>query len=140
MMLRSLLAASAIAAVGGNQADVPPILDPAPYTAWTSTSSDGLSRRADVEVPFTNSTGSADFVTMLRVDLVGDAAQRGQAQGELVSQGGAIPSPPVTASPRNTTTSAQPHSRTTAHPSLPRSPKPPRRPHTVPSSRPSWWS
>jgi hypothetical protein len=90
MMLRLLLAASAIATIGGTQADVPPILDPAPYTTWTSTSLDGLSRRAEVKVPFTNSTGSDDFVNMLRVDLVGDAVQRGQAHGELVSQGDTI--------------------------------------------------
>jgi hypothetical protein len=60
-----------------------PILDPAPYTVWTATSSDGLSRRAEVSVPFTNSSGADDFVNIWRADLIGDATQRGIAQGEL---------------------------------------------------------
>jgi hypothetical protein len=63
--------------------DLPPILDPAPYTEWTLTSSDGLSKRANVNVPFTNQTGDDDFVNLWRADLVGDATQRGFSQGEL---------------------------------------------------------
>ena len=59
------------------------VLDPLPHTAWGPVSSDGLSRRADVRVPFTNSSGADDEVFHWRVDLVGNAAQRGQAQGEL---------------------------------------------------------
>jgi hypothetical protein len=63
--------------------DLPPILDPAPYTTWVGTSSDGLSRRANIAVPFTNSSGDEDVVNMWRADLIGDATQRGIAHGEL---------------------------------------------------------
>ncbi len=34
-----------------------PLLDPAAYTKWVETSSDGLSRKAVISVPFVNSTG-----------------------------------------------------------------------------------
>mmetsp|Transcript_5090 Transcript_5090/g.6452 ORF Transcript_5090/g.6452 Transcript_5090/m.6452 type:complete len:480 (+) Transcript_5090:59-1498(+) len=63
--------------------DLPPILDPTPYTVWDGTSTDGLSRRAAVNVPFTNSSGDDDFVNLWRADLIGDATQRGFSQGEL---------------------------------------------------------
>ena len=70
-----LLLASALA-----DSSVPPILDPQPYTTWSEFSSDGLSKKAVLSVPFTNSSGDADFVLLKRLDLVGNATQRGRAQ------------------------------------------------------------
>ena len=67
-------------ALGHADNAVPPILDPAPYTTWSETSSDGLSKKAVLSVPFTNSSGDADFVLLKRLDLVGNATQRGRAQ------------------------------------------------------------
>lgn len=72
----------ALAAVAGARADYPPLLDPSEYTSWTSTSNDGLSRRAAVAVPFVNGSGAEDVVALTRLDLVGDAGQRGFAQVE----------------------------------------------------------
>lgn len=85
--MRSLV--SLVVALGGLwavAAEYPPILDPSPYTTWTAKSSDGLSRRADIAVPFVNSSGAADDVVLFRLDLVGDASQRGVAQGELLAR------------------------------------------------------
>jgi hypothetical protein len=77
---RLAVALSAVAAQ-----TTPPILDPAGYTTWVATSSDGLSRKALIDVPFTNSSGGNDHVLMTRVDLAGNAQQRGFAQGELLA-------------------------------------------------------
>jgi hypothetical protein len=63
----------------------PTVFDPSPYTKWVATSSDGLSRKAVVDIPFTNSSGLPDHVNYLRLDLVGDTYHRGFAQGELLS-------------------------------------------------------
>jgi hypothetical protein len=59
------------------------VLDPAPFTAWTATSSDGLSKRGQVSIPFTNIAGQEDVVAYSRADLVGNAQQRGFSHGEL---------------------------------------------------------
>ena len=67
----------------GAQTTQNPILDPANFTTWDGTSSDGLSRRASINVPFVNTTGADDNVMYWRADLVGNAQQRGFAQGEL---------------------------------------------------------
>jgi len=63
----------------------PVILDPKPYTTWTSQSSDGLSKKAFVSVPFVNETGQDDSVNIYRVNLVGSASDRGRAQGQLLA-------------------------------------------------------
>ena len=68
------------------QNTAPPVLDPAPYTTWSEQSSDGLSKKAIVSVPFTNSSGDTDFVLLKRLDLVGNATQRGRAQVDPVSR------------------------------------------------------
>jgi len=78
------LAAAAQATMPLNWENV--VLDPAPYTTWVATSSDGLSRRAQVDVPFVNASGVGDMISYSRVDLVGNAQQRGFAQGELFAQ------------------------------------------------------
>jgi hypothetical protein len=58
----------------------PVIFDPALYTSWVAVSSDGLSRKALVSIPFTNSSGLPDTVEYTRLDLVGDTFSRGFAQ------------------------------------------------------------
>jgi hypothetical protein len=81
------LAALLLALLGADatNAAANPILDPAPFTKWVSTSGDGLSRKAVLSVPFVNASGSDDSVNLWRVDLVGNAQQRGFAQGELLA-------------------------------------------------------
>jgi hypothetical protein len=46
-------------------------------------SSDGLWRKAVINVPFTNATGDIDNVYAYRVDLVGDNVARGFAHVRL---------------------------------------------------------
>lgn len=56
------------------------------YTTWNSEKV-GSSRRAEIYVDFTGEDGTADFVHMYRLDLVGNAYERGYAQGYLMSRG-----------------------------------------------------
>jgi len=83
MPKHSLIALLTLVSVGTAHADANPIFDPAPFTKWVATSTDGLSRKAVVSVPFVNSSGANDSVNLWRADLVGNAQQRGFAQGEL---------------------------------------------------------
>ena len=77
MLSASLLAL--LAPVFAYNSAVPPILDPSPYTTWVGVSSDGLSRKAVINVPFTNATGDLDNVYAYRIDLIGDNVARGFA-------------------------------------------------------------
>lgn len=56
------------------------------YTTWNNLKRAGKSRRAEIQVDFTADDGSADFVHMFRVDLVGNAYDRGYAQGYLLAR------------------------------------------------------
>lgn len=62
----------------------PQQLDPTDFTDWSQTY--GESRRADIHVPFTNEDGSDDFVRLYRLDLVGNAYERGFAHGALMAK------------------------------------------------------
>ena len=83
MLNHLIIALLTLVSAGSANADANPIFDPAPYTNWVATSTDGLSRKAVVSVPFVNSSGANDSVNLWRADLVGNAQQRGFAQGEL---------------------------------------------------------
>ena len=83
MLNHLIIALLTLVSVGTAHADANPIFDPAPFTKWVATSTDGLSRKAVVSVPFVNSSGANDSVNLWRADLVGNAQQRGFAQGEL---------------------------------------------------------
>lgn len=63
----------------------PPTLDPKPYTEWVRTN--GASRMGLIDVPFTNQDdGTIDNVHLYRLDLVGNAQERGFAHGALLAK------------------------------------------------------
>lgn len=59
------------------------------YTNW-NLHRVGKSRKALVDVRFTAADGSEDYVTVTRLDLVGNAYDRGYAQGQLLHEGNVI--------------------------------------------------
>jgi hypothetical protein len=86
-MLTSILSLGIIA-VSSAQVDFqtpPPIFEASTYTTWDKKSVDG-SRRGQIYVPFKDAQGNDDFVSMLRLDLVGDAKARGHAHGKLLAK------------------------------------------------------
>lgn len=69
----------------GEYAEPPPTLDPQPHTTWSQVKV-GESRKADINIPFTATDGTSDFVAMLRLDLVADSGyDRGYAHGYLLA-------------------------------------------------------
>lgn len=63
----------------------PPTLDPKPYTVWNKNYKD--SRVGFIDVPFLNEAdGSEDNVHLYRLDLVGNAYERGFAHGQLMAE------------------------------------------------------
>lgn len=69
----------------GAQYQIPPQqLDPTPFTEWSQTY--GESKRADIHVPFVNEDGTDDFVRLYRLDLVGNAYEKGFAHGALMAK------------------------------------------------------
>ncbi len=62
----------------------PPTFEAKEYTNWNNLKRAGKSRRGDIYVPFKANDGSDDFVSMTRVDLVGNAYDRGYAHGFLL--------------------------------------------------------
>ena len=78
--MKALALVAVVALSAAKAQTLNPIIDPTPYTEWIRTSSDGLSRRASVKVPFVNASGADDNVHIWQADFVGDAAQRGFAQ------------------------------------------------------------
>jgi hypothetical protein len=84
-MIRAIFASLLAAAAATNEYKTPPpILDPAPYTSWQR--SEGPSRLAVIDVPFTDESGNADNVHCYRMDLVGDVYARGFAHGALLAK------------------------------------------------------
>lgn len=75
----------AAAAVAANEYPAPPATFVASdFTSWQKREVAG-SRRAEVDVQFTAADGTADFVQLVRLDLVGDTKQRGFAHGALLA-------------------------------------------------------
>ena len=66
MLNHLIIALLTLVSAGSANADANPIFDPAPYTNWVATSTDGLSRKAVVSVPFVNSSGANDSVNLSR--------------------------------------------------------------------------
>lgn len=69
------------------------------FTKWDSLRA-GKSRRATVDVRFAGADGAEDYVTVTRLDLVGNSYDRGYAFGKLMSKGRLTPSPLWINSPR----------------------------------------
>lgn len=63
-----------------------PTFDASSFTTWTGESV-GKSRRANVYVPFTAADGSADMISVMQLDLVGNDYERGYAHGYLMAKG-----------------------------------------------------
>jgi hypothetical protein len=64
----------------------PPTFQAKEFTTWNNKKV-GNSRRGEIHIPFTNPTdGSNDFVSMTRVDLLGNAYDRGFAHGALLTK------------------------------------------------------
>jgi hypothetical protein len=56
------------------------------YTTWQAKKA-GNSKRGEINVKFTADDGSDDYVTITRLDLVGNSYDRGYAHGKLMSRG-----------------------------------------------------
>lgn len=63
-----------------------PTFQAADYTTWSSHLQVKGSRRANIDVEYVNDDGENDYVSMIRLDLVGDAATRGYASGALLAK------------------------------------------------------
>jgi hypothetical protein len=55
------------------------------YTTWNQLRRVGKSRRAEIDISFKAADGSDDQVQMVRLDLVGNAKERGFAHGSLLA-------------------------------------------------------
>ncbi len=64
----------------------PPTFQAKDFTTWQHLKHDG-SKRADILIPFTGADGQEDSIKLFRVDLVGDAYNRGYGHGYLLSRG-----------------------------------------------------
>lgn len=53
------------------------------FTQWHDRSVKG-SRKASIDVSFTDEDGDSDYIKLVRLDLVGDAETRGFASGSLL--------------------------------------------------------
>jgi hypothetical protein len=65
----------------------PPTFEAKDFTKWDNIKRSGKSRRADIHVDYKAEDGSDDFVHLYRLDLVGNAYDRGYAQGYLMAKG-----------------------------------------------------
>jgi hypothetical protein len=63
-----------------------PTFEAKDYTTWHKTMVK-KSKRADIRVDFKAADGSDDYVSMTRVDLVGNVYDRGYAHGYLLAKG-----------------------------------------------------
>ena len=66
--------------------DPPATYQAADYTKWNWIHKAGDSRRAEINVQFTAADGSADYISLIRLDLQGDAYSRGFAHGKLLTK------------------------------------------------------
>lgn len=86
-MLYSTIAAVTLSMVALAQATdyppAPPTFQAKDYTTWAKLRHE-KSKRADINVRYTNTAGEADYVDLFRVDLVGDAYNRGYGHGYLL--------------------------------------------------------
>ena len=64
----------------------PPTFQASEYTTWKTLRHD-KSKRADINVAYTDAAGNPDTVDIFRVDLVGDAYNRGYGHGFLLHRG-----------------------------------------------------
>ena len=78
---------SVLCVLGDNVYPAPPAtFEAAKYTKWDVLRKSGDSRRATIDVQFTAADGTADSITMIRLDLVGDPKARGFAHGALLAK------------------------------------------------------
>ena len=63
-----------------------PTFEASKYTKWDKQTVKG-SRKGKIYVPFKADDGSDDFVSVIRLDLVGDSQARGFAHGALLYKG-----------------------------------------------------
>ncbi len=64
----------------------PPTFEAKDYTTWHKKLVQ-KSRRGDIRVDFKADDGSDDYVSMTRLDLVGNVYERGYAHGYLMAKG-----------------------------------------------------
>lgn len=82
-----LLVAVVVAVVSATTYPVaPPTFEAKSFTTWQKKLVQ-KSRRADIQVDFKADDGSDDYVTMTRLDLVGNVYERGYAHGYLMAKG-----------------------------------------------------
>jgi hypothetical protein len=63
-----------------------PTFDAKTYTTWERRGV-ANSKRGQVYVPFTADDGSSDYLSIFRLDLVGNDKERGYAHGYLMARG-----------------------------------------------------
>lgn len=64
------------------------------YTEWGNRR-EGKSRRAAIDVKFQDGEGKDDYISMVRLDLVGNSYDRGFAYGKLLNKGIYFLPPPL---------------------------------------------
>ena len=84
VILQLLICNVTLAKLKTDYPEPPAIFEANEFTKWKALKS-GSSRRADVNVPFTNKDNEADNIHLYRLDLVGDAATRGYDFGALMA-------------------------------------------------------
>lgn len=85
-LLAAVLSVATSLAQGNNKYPAPqPTFDADAYTTWHKLPAK-KSRRADVQVRFQDAQGQEDYINLFRLDLVGDAYERGYAHGHLMSR------------------------------------------------------
>lgn len=80
-----LLAVLAVAFAQTEFPEPPPTFQAAEFTKWDEDFTVAKSRRSTIDVRFTAADGSPDAIQMKRLDLVGDAKERGFAHGALLA-------------------------------------------------------
>lgn len=79
-----LLVLSIIAVAFASYPEPPPTFEASKWTTWERKTVAG-SRRGAINVQFSDASGNPDFIKMTRLDLIGDATQRGFAHGALLA-------------------------------------------------------
>jgi hypothetical protein len=85
--LSSLLALATVGIVASTDYPAPqPTYEAGSFTTWDSKTIKN-SKKAKIDVPITLEDGSSDYISMYRLDLVGNDHERGFAHGYLMAKG-----------------------------------------------------
>lgn len=72
--------------LGATYQTPPPTYEAKDYTQWNLKHT-GKSKRANINVNFKTEEGADDYISLIRLDLVGNSYDRGYAHGFLLAKG-----------------------------------------------------